>query len=290
MPTIDEISRRHAFYYEAMLGAIFEMYKFSGIMGVGLFDLYRENILRGWSWAIDNSSRHRDAAELCVSFACDRSELLNLRLESAQVVRRLRSSLACAKRLGDVGRRGRLLREIGATQAVNGEVEQSFICYLRSEEICREASDKEGEAMALCNQGKAYAQLHNNTAAIHCLERSLRIFREIECTEGEADALSVLGTAQLGLGIAETAVASYERSLEICRKIDNYRIEAIALCGLGAARMALDQSREAAELFAAALVLFRQLKDQQGEARVLCSISSAAGDRANTEFTIQDLK
>lgn len=285
MPTITEIDRRHAVYYETMLGAIFEMYKFSGIMGVGLFELYREHIFKAWSWANDNSNRHVDAAKLCISFARDRTELLSLRLEPALLVSKLQSSVACAKRLGDARSSGPLLRELGAIHALNGQVEQSLICYLRSEEICREASDKRGEAMALSSQGKAHTQLHNNTDAIHCLERSLRIFREIEFADGEADALNGLGAAQLGLGLAEPAVVSYEQSLAICRKIDNYRSEAIALCGLGDARMALDQLKEAAELFAAALVLFRQLSDQQSETQVLSSISTV-GPRANAAVKI----
>lgn len=285
MPTTSEIDRRHAVYYEAMLGAVFEMYKLSGIMGVGLFELYRESILKAWSWAIDNSNRHMDAAKLCISFARDRTEVLSLRLEPAQLVSRLHSSLTCARRQGDAKSWGRLLRELGAIHALNGQVEQALICYLRSEEICREASDRECEAMALSSQGKAYTQLHNNAAAIHCLERALRIFREIGFADGEADALNGLGAAQLRLGLAQPAVGSFEQSLAICRKTDNYRCEAIALCGLGDARIALDQFKEAAELFTAALVLFRQLGDQQGETQVLSSISRA-GPRANTSVEI----
>lgn len=285
MPTTTEIDRRHAAFSETMLGAIFEMYKLSGIVGVALFEQYREHILKAWSWAIDNSNQHIDAAKLCISFARDRTELLSLRLEPAQLVIRLQSSLACARRHGDAKSSGRLLRELGAILTLNGQVERSLNCYLRSEEICRDASDKEGEAMALSSQGKAYTQLHNNAAAIHCLERALRIFREIEFADGEADALNNLGAAQLCLGFAQPAVGSYEQSLAICRRTDNYRCEAIALCGLGDTRMALDQLDEAAELFTAALVLFRQLGDQQGETQVLSSISTA-GPRANAAVKI----
>jgi hypothetical protein len=35
-----------------MLGALFEIYKLSGILGAGIFDLHRENVLKAWSWAI----------------------------------------------------------------------------------------------------------------------------------------------------------------------------------------------------------------------------------------------
>ena len=275
MPTTSEIDRRHAVYYEAMLGAVFEMYKLSGIMGVGLFDLYHENILKAWSWAINNSHRQIYAAKLCISFARDRSELLSLRLEPAQLVSKLQSSLACAKLQADARSSGRLVRELGAIHALSGQVEQSLICYLRSEEMCREATDKQGEAMALCNQGKAYTQLDNYAGAIQCLEHSLRIFREIDFADGEADALTSLGQAQLGLGLTEAALQSHEQSLAIYQKIDNYRGEAIALCGLGDARTALDQGSEAAVCFVAALVLFRQLRDQQGETQVLSRISTA---------------
>lgn len=277
MPTTTEIDRRHAIYYEMMLGAVFEMYKLSGIMGAGLFEQYRENILKAWSWAIKNSNRHIDAAKLCISFARDRTELLSLRLEPAQLVSRLQSSVTCARRQGDAKSWGRLLRELGAAHALSGQVEQALICYLRSEEICREARDKAGEAMALSSQGKAHTHLQDNRAATDCLERSLSIFREIEFADGEADALNGLGAAQLGLGLAQQAVESYEKSLAIYRKIDDYRGEAIALCGLGDARMALGQLREAEELFAKALVLFRQLTDQQGENQVLSSMSTVGG-------------
>jgi tetratricopeptide (TPR) repeat protein len=274
MPTITEIDRRHAVFSETMLGAVFEMYKVSGIMGVGLFELYREHILKAWSWAIDNSNQNMDAARLCISFARDRTELLSLRLEPVQLVSKLQSSVDCASRQGDLKSWGRLLRELGAIHAVNGQVEQSLVCFLRSKEICREAKDKKGEAMTLSSQGKAYTQLHNNAAAIRCLERSVSICREIDFTDGEADALTGLGAAQIRLGLAQPAVGSYEQSLAICRKTDNYRCEAIALCGLGEARMALDQLKEAAELFTAALVLFRQLGDQQGETQVLSRMST----------------
>lgn len=274
MPTITEIGRRHAVYYERMLGAVFEMYKLSGIMGTGLFEGYRENILKAWSWAIENSNLHVDAAKLCIAFARDRTELFSLRLEPAQLVSRLRSSVACAKRQGDAKSWGRLLRELGAAHALSGQVEQALICYLRSEEICREAGDKAGEAMALSSQGKAHTHLSANATATDCLERSLSIFREIEFADGEADALNGLGAAHLSLGLAQQAVESYEKSLAIYRKIDNYRGEAIALRGLGDARMALDQLKEAEELYTAALVLFRQIDDQQGEAEVLSSIAN----------------
>src|SRR5712691_7205772 len=109
MPTTTEIDRRHAIYYETMFGAVFEMYKLSGIMGVGLFERYREHILKAWSWTIDNSNRHTDAARLCISFARDRTELLSLRLEPGQLVSRLQSSVACARRDGDAKSSGRLL-------------------------------------------------------------------------------------------------------------------------------------------------------------------------------------
>jgi tetratricopeptide (TPR) repeat protein len=289
MPTITEIDRRHAVYYETMLGAVFEMYQLSGIMGAGLFELYRENILKAWSWAIKNSNRHRDAAKLCISFARDRTELLSLRLEPAQLVSRLQSSVTCARRQRDAKSWGRLLRELGAAHALNGQIEQALICYTRSEEICREAGDKEGNAMALTSQGKAHTQLHDYAAAIQCLECSLRVFQEIEIADGEADALNGLGAAQLGRGLAQPAVESYEKSLAIYRKIDNYRGEAIALCGLGDARMALDQSTEAEELYTAALVLFRQLNDQQGETEVLSSIATG-GCRARSTVKIQTLR
>jgi tetratricopeptide (TPR) repeat protein len=285
VPTTTEIDRRHAVYYETMLGVVFEMYKLSGIMGAGLFELYRENILKAWSWAIKNSDRHIDAARLCISFARDRIELLSLRLEPAQLVSNLQSSVACAKRQGDVKSWGRLLRELGAAHALSVQVEQALICYLRSEEICREAGDKAGEAMALSSQGKAQTHLYANATAIDCLERSLSIFREIEFADGEADALNGLGAAQLSLGLAPQAVESYEKSLAIYRKIDNYRGEAIALCGLGDARMALGQLKEAEELYTAALVLFRQLNDQQGETEVLSS-TATGGRRAKDTVRI----
>ncbi|MFY9622511.1 MAG: tetratricopeptide repeat protein [Pyrinomonadaceae bacterium] len=279
MPSTTEIDRRHAVFYETILGAVFEMYKVSGIMGVGLFELYREHILKAWSWAIDNCNQNMDAARLCISFARDRTELLSLRLEPAQLVSKLQSSVACARRQGDARSSGLLLRELGVIHALNGQVEQSLVCFLRSEEICREARDKKGEAMALSSQGKAHTRLHNNAAALLCLERSLRIFSEIDFADGEADALNGLGAAQMRLGLIQPAVGSYEQSLAICRKTDNYRCEAIALCGLGEARMALDQLEEAKELFTAALVLFRQLGDQQGETQVL-SLMSTDGPRA----------
>lgn len=285
MPTITEIDRRHAVYYETMLGAVFEMYRLSGIMGAGLFELYRENILKAWSWAIKNSDRHGDAAKLCVSFARDRTELLSLQLEPAQLVSSLQSSAACARRQGDAKSWGRLLRELGAAHALNGQVEQALICYLRSEEVCREAGDKAGEAMALSSQGKAQTRLYANDAATVCFERSLSIFREIEFADGEADALSGLGAAQLSLGLTPQAVESYEKSLAIYRKIDNYRGEAVALCGLGDARTALDQLKEAEELYTAALVLFRQLNDRQGETEVLSGIATG-GRRAKATGSI----
>jgi tetratricopeptide (TPR) repeat protein len=284
MPTTTEIDRRHAVYYETMLQAVFEMYKFSGIMGAGLFDLYRENVFRAWSWAISHSSRDMEAAKLCILLPLDRTELLSLRLEPGQLVSGLESSVACAKRQGDQKSTGRLLRELGAVHASNGQVEQSLICYLRSEEICREAGDKEGEALALSSQGKAHTQLHDMAGAIQCLERSLRIFQEMQIADGEADTLNGLGGAQLGLGRTQQAVESYEKSLAIYRKIDNYRGEAFALCGLGDARMALGQAKEAEKLFAAALLLFRQLADWQGETQVLSSISSA-GSKATAVVT-----
>jgi hypothetical protein len=168
MPTTTEIDRRHAVYYETILGAIVEMYKLSGIMGAGLFDLHRDSVLKAWSWAISQSGRHIDAARLCILFPRDRTELLSFRIEPAELVSRLQSSVECAKEQGDQKSAGRLLRELGGIHALNGDMEQSLNCYLRSEEICREASDKEGEAMALSSHGKAYTQLNNNSLAVAC--------------------------------------------------------------------------------------------------------------------------
>lgn len=275
MPTITEIDRRHAVYYESILGAVFEFYKLSGIMGVGLFDLYRENILKAWSWAIDRSTMHMDAAGLCVSFPLDRSELFSLRLEPAQLLNKLQGSVACATKLGDLRSSGRLLREMGDIYALNGQSEQSLSCYLQSEKLCHKTSDKEGEAMSLNGQGKAYTQ-PQNFHAIEILHRALKIFQEIEIAIGEAETLSCLGAAYLRLDLAEQAASSYEQSLVIYRKIDHYKGEAIALCGLGDARLALRQSNEANKLFAEALVLFRQLLDRHGEARVLSRLSHAS--------------
>ena len=184
----------------------------------------------------------------------------------------------------------RLLR-YGEHQYQTGQLTAALNSWEQALQIYRAIKNRQREALALNNLGKAYNSLGNYAKAIEYSQQSLAIAREIKDREGEAvglgnleadgiplfpqaieaseaegDRLFQQGIHQIQTGQFPAAVNSWQQALEIYRALKNRRGEAAALANLGAAYLSLGNYAKAIEYSQQYLALSREMKDRKGEA------------------------
>lgn len=177
MSPILKVARfRHAEHYLGILRSAESLY-FGGNQnvgaGLGQFDLERENINLGQTWASEHYQNNKETAELCKDYGIASGELLGLRLHSKEWIRWLDHARLASRQL----------------------------------------SDRSAEGTILINMGIAYFNLGDSRKAIEFYEQALIIVRNIGDRRGEANALGDLGNAHINLGNARGAIKFYELAL-----------------------------------------------------------------------------
>ena len=187
----------------------------------------------------------------------------------------------------------RLLR-YGEHQYQTGQLTAALNSWEQALQIYRAIKNRQREALALNNLGKAYNSLGNSAKAIEYSQQSLAIAREIKDREGEAVALGNLeayglpvaagaieaseaegdrlikqGMQQNQTGQFPAALNSWQQALQIYRTIKNREGEGWALGFLGAAYHNLGNYAKAIEYTQQLLAIAREIKHRQLEGTAL---------------------
>ncbi|MEG3880530.1 tetratricopeptide repeat protein, partial [Microcoleus sp. herbarium7] len=187
----------------------------------------------------------------------------------------------------------RLLR-YGEHQYQTGQLRAALNSWEQALQIYRAIKNRQREALALNNLGKAYNSLGNSAKAIEYLQQSLALAREIKDREGEALALGNLeayslpvaaqaievseaeghrliqqGDQQHQTGQFSAALNSWQQALQIFRALKNREGEGWALGFLGAAYHNLGNYAKAIEYSQQWLAIAREIKNRQLEGTAL---------------------
>lgn len=287
---------RHAQHYLQVLELANQFYLQGGegvVHGLELFDREWENIRLGQDWAARQSTKTKEAAEICAAYPNAGAYCLNLRLYPSQRIAWLEASLEANQRFGNHKGEGVSLGNLGNAHAVLGDLRKAIQYYEQALAIDHEIGDRVGEGADLHNLGLAYANLGDYQKAIEYYERALMINREIGERRGEEAAIGNLGNAYAALGDLRKANELYEQALVIAREIGDRREEGNALGSLGLTYADLGNVRKAIEFFEQALVIYREIGDRRGEGKALGNLGlsySALGNASKAiEFYEQSL-
>lgn len=171
----------------------------------------------------------------------------------------------------------------GRTQQAGDDRARALKYYEQALSLRHQAGDKAGEARALYNIGKVYADLGKKAEALAQYEQALALLREVGDRAGEAVLLNRIGQVHADLDDRARALEFYEQALSLRRAVGDRAGEAASLNGIGLIQADLGDKAGAFQCFEQALQLARQVGDRAGEAATLSNIGqwrSDLGDRA----------
>jgi len=267
---------RHSAHFLVVLRAANERYKegHQGVTaGLAAYDADATQIAAGQGWAAAGTDE--DAARLAMDYPGAGAYVLGLHLHPRERVRWLDAGLAAARRLGERGKEGNHLGNLGIAWRDLGKPHKAIGFYQQSLAIAREIGDRWSEGCALGNLGLAWSDLGEPRKAVCFYKDQLAVVREIGDRRGEGNALGNLGNAWRKHGDPREVTSFYERQLVIAREIGDRHGEGNALGGLGVAWSDLGEPRKAIELYEKSLTIAREIGDRHGEANVLGNLGSA---------------
>lgn len=186
------------------------------------------------------------------------SSLLSLRLTPSLYIPYLEIALAAAQRIGDKGKIGVKLSNLGNAHHSLGDAHTAIAYHEQALAISRDIGDRHGEGNHLGNLGNTHRNLGDAHTAISYHEQALVISREIGSKRAEGQDLCNLGNAYANLGDLPLAIDYYQQALAIRRTIGDRRGEgidhwnlALAYDGQGGRALALDHARTALALYEA---------------------------------------
>ena len=216
--------RLHATHYQTVLKAADDLYLKGGDAirdGLMVFDLERRNIEAGQAWAEAKVGEDDQAAQLCIAYAYVGAYVLNLHQHPRERIRWLEVAVDASRRLGQPGREGDALGNLGLAYADLGETRRAIEFYEQQLIIVREIGDRHGEGNALGNLGVAYTDLGETRRAIEFYEQRLVIAREIGDRRGEGTALWNMNLSLDKLGERAQAITCAEQALTIFEQIED---------------------------------------------------------------------
>lgn len=274
-PARNDAKLRHCEHFRNVLSLATDLYEKGNVLGgLGIFDLERANIESAWEWAKENLAGSKKAASICSSFL-NWPYLLWLRLHPQELISRLETALAAARKLNDRGMEGVHLGNLGNAYAELGNPCKAIEFYEQRLVITHEIGDRRDEGNALGNLGIAYADLGEPHKAIEFYEQALAIDREIGDRRGEGADLGNLGNAYADLGEPRKAIEYHKQALAIDREIGDRRGEGQDLGNLGVAHSDLGEPRKAIEFYKQALAIAREIGDRRNEGNWLGNLGSA---------------
>jgi len=248
-----EAWQRYSEHYRDVLSNATEIYQNGDpISALKIFDLERANIESSWEWAKKNP------ANICSSIL-NSPYILELRLHPLELISRLETALAGARKLNDRGMEGAHLGNMGNAYVDLGEPRQAIEHYEQALAIAREIGDRRDEGVWLGSLGLAYAALGEPRQAIEHFKQILKFHREIGDRSSEGLDLGNLGNAYAALGETRKAIEHYGQRLIIAREIGDRRGEANALFNSSLVLFDLGKNSEAIEKAEIALQIYEQI-------------------------------
>jgi tetratricopeptide (TPR) repeat protein len=289
MKSLAELQLRFASHYEEVMRRINELYLDGGEglnLALQLYDLEKENIEAGWSFALATAEENDQAAVLCSSYPRVGASLLNMRLPPRERVRRSQAALRAASRLSDRQAQSRHLGDLATAFVSLGDTERAIECLQQQLEQARVDHDLRGSASALGNLGNAAMAQKDPRQAIDYYQQALSLYRQLGQKRSEADALNNLGVAYKDLGEWDTSLESHQQGLQICREISYRRGEGQALNNIAIVNRKMRKHQEAMAVTSEALQIFREVGDLLGQAQALWSMAKTFSELGNYEAAV----
>lgn len=268
---------RHAAHYCGVLAAADDLYLNGGdqvLLGLALFDRERRNIETGRTRAVEAAADNRAAGNLCARYPLVGANMLALRQHHRERIAWLQTAATTARQIGDRGREGRALGNLGLVYKALGDTRRAIEHEEQVLLVARETGDRHAEGQALHSLGNSYVALGEPDRAIEYCERALAIMRDIGDRRGEGHALCNLGYGYKNLGDLRHAIEHYEKALALMREIGDLRNEGYVLGPLGDVYAALGDIRRAIEHYDQVLLIMRKIGDRGGEGAALGSLGN----------------
>ena len=186
-----------------------------------------------------------------------------------------RQALTFYVRQGERAGEAAALGNIGKLFADRADWQQALDYYRQSLTLRRELGDVRREALVLYNIGVTYGYLGDSDQAIDDLSQALEKYTAARDKAGEADALSAMGVIEAERGNMSRALESYDRALPLRRDVGDRRSEGITLNDIGRAYLATGQHDRAREFFEQALERLRGGADRRNVAMSLGNLANA---------------
>jgi CHAT domain-containing protein/tetratricopeptide (TPR) repeat protein len=174
--------------------------------------------------------------------------------------------------IGDRGREGLALHNIGFTYDDLGQYQQALSFYEQALPLRREAGDRNGEAETLNNIGLDHHDLGHYPQALEFLQQALTIRRADKDAAGESGTLSNIGEVYRRLGRYQQALQLFQEALAIERRLRDRAAEGVTLNNIAALYADLGQYEQALGVYEQALAIRREVKDRVNEGLTLSNI------------------
>jgi len=161
------------------------------------------------------------------------------------------------------------LVSLGSLQLQAGDTQKAEDYFNQALQIWHQVGNRNGEALALNDIGRAYGDLRHPQKALELFNHALPIWREAGNRRGEALTLNNMGRVYSDLGQEQQALDHFNQALPIWREVGNHHGEASTLNAMGRVYSDMGQEQKALELFNQALPYWREAADRNGEALTL---------------------
>ncbi|MGW6194816.1 tetratricopeptide repeat protein [Kribbella sp. NPDC055110] len=166
------------------------------------------------------------------------------------------------------------LSRLGSYHFSMGDYPKAIGLHEEALRICRETSDRQGEAAALDNLATCHASMGDYPKAIWLYEKALRINLETGRSADEAAYLSHLAQSHFSMGDYPRATSLLDKALRICQEADSREGEARAMGNLGMCHAGMGDYPRAIGLYEDSLRINRALGRIQGEANQLSNLGT----------------
>ena len=253
---------RHSRHYKGVLAAADDLYLEGRVLdGLQLYDREQPQIQAGQAFAAARIENTDALARLAADYANAGVYVVSLRASPRDWIAWLEIQAEASRKLGDRGREGSALGNLGIAYAALGDPRRAIEYYEQRLAIARELGDRRGAGNALGNLGNAYNDLGEPRRAIEYYEQVLVMAREIDHRRSEGNALGMLGLAYAALGNPRRAIEHHEQALVISRELGDRLGEARDLFNAAVACNSLGERAKAIDGFQQALAIEEAIKD-----------------------------
>jgi tetratricopeptide (TPR) repeat protein len=252
-----------ATYFRDVLVQTTELYKEGGdsiLSGLALFDLERENIEAGHSWAASLIGKDKDATHLIKDYTLTGIHIVNLRLPLPERIIWLEQTLNATRLLKLKERECSALGNLGNAYSESGMHQKAIKLFQKQIILARKYSSRQGEGNAFGSLGAVYLELDQPQEAIEFNLQYLKITQELGDHEGEGMALGNLGICYYDLGEYQKSIEFHKQSLLVFRKWGNYSGEARELRNLGNVYWKLGEVSKAIKCYEETLIILDKIK------------------------------